>query len=128
MRSIVPLAMLLCASNGLACDCATASLAERVESSNDVFLGEVVRHTPLVSVELRVMERFKGATSNNVAVATGQSPCDYFLRSADAQPGGKFLVFMTSGAAGNTVNRCFGTAPAAEASPELELLRNGSFR
>lgn len=123
MRRLTAIAFLVCSANCLACDCASTPLAERVKESTAVYLGEVVRHAPLRSVELRVLERFKGDIPDRVTVVTGRSECDYFLRAADAQPGDKFLVFMRAGAAGNTVNRCFGSAPAASSSADLDMLR-----
>lgn len=126
--SIAPLALLLGSASCLACDCASSSLADRVKWSSDVYVGEIVRHAPLVSLKLRVVERFKGAARQNVTLITGRGDCDYFLRGADAQPGEQFLVFMTSSAAGNTVNRCLGTAPAAVALPDLRALRTGAYK
>jgi len=128
LRMVWALAWLCCAGNSLACDCVTFSFADRVLGSQGVFLGEVLRHTPLVSVEFRVLEPFKGARQESVTIVTGRSLCDYFLRSQDAQPGDRFLVFMSTGATGNTVNRCFGSALAAVAAAELKILRRGTFK
>ena len=124
MRTAATLAFSLWSASGLACDCASSSLADRVKWSRDVFLGEVVAHAPLASVELRVLERFKGAATSPVVVATGRSDCDYFLQADSARPGDRFLIFMTR-TAGHSVNRCLGSAPVADASADLAALRSG---
>ena len=124
-RTLITAVLLLCSSSGLACDCGTLPLSERVRLSTYVFHGEVVVHTPLQSVELRVLERFKGETPGQLSVVTGRSDCDYFVPPTLARPGDQFLIFMTKTSLGNTVSRCLGSAPVESASSELKLLREG---
>ena len=128
MRTLITTVLLLWSSSSLACSCGTASLSERLRLSAYVFRGEVVVHTPLQSVELRVLERFKGETPRQLSVVTGRSDCDYFLPPTLARPGDQFLIFMNETSLGNTVSRCLGSAPVESASIELKLLREGTVQ
>lgn len=118
MRILIAIALLICSAASHACQCATSPLAKRVELSSGVFVGEVVAYTPLQSVQLKLVERFKGKEPQIVSIVTGQSDCDYFLPPVALHSGDRFLVFLTKGSLGNTVSRCLGSTPAA-LTPEM---------
>jgi hypothetical protein len=124
MRSALALAILLWSGAACACDCATSPLAQRARWSSEVFIAEVIEYKPLLSVELRVVESFKGAHRGKRTISIGPSDCDYFLPPLNPQPGDRFLVFMSKAAGKNTVSRCLGSRPAASADADLKVLRN----
>lgn len=123
MRSTLVCGLLAWAPVSLACDCMALPLPERAKLSTDVFLAEVAGHEALVSIDLVVLESFKGERRNRVRIATGQNMCDYFLGTKGAEPGSRFLIFMTRTPQGNSVSRCHGSAPEGEAAPDLKILR-----
>jgi hypothetical protein len=122
VRVIVALAALL-ATSAIACDCATLSVQKREQESESIFVGQVVRHEPLKSIELRVVEAFKGEANRTVTVPTGVNDCDYFVKPVEARAGERFLVFLTKSDGGLSINRCLGTAPLAGADKDLAYLR-----
>ncbi len=124
LRSALTLVILLWACPSYACDCATLPLAERVQWSSEVFLAEVLEYKPFLSVELRILESFKGASYGKLTVSNGPSECDYFLPPVNPRAGDQFLVFMSKTAERNTVSRCLGTESAASGSADIEILRN----
>jgi hypothetical protein len=124
VRRLLLVPALLATSYALACDCATLPLAQRMSSSTDVIVGEVVRHVALGSVELRVLERFKGDSASPITIVTGQSDCDFFLPPTTARPGEKYLLFLTKSESRITANRCLGSALVSAASDQLKTLRS----
>jgi hypothetical protein len=128
MRSALALALVLCSCPSFACDCATLPLAERVELSSEVFVAEVIEYKPLLSVELRVLESFKGASSGKLAVSIGPSDCDYFLPPVNPRPGDQLLVFMSKAAGKNTVSRCLGSEALPSTSSDITILRSRSLK
>jgi hypothetical protein len=93
MRSIA-LLLSVASLSAMACDCVSLSFEERLRHSDVVFLGEVVVYEPLASVELRVLEVFKGLPGTRVLVPTGRSDCDYFVLPVRTQANERFLVFL----------------------------------
>src|SRR6266545_205233 len=83
------------APNANACDCATMSVQQREQESHVVFVGRVLTHQPLQSVELEVLELFKGNVPRQISVPTGGSDCDFFVKPVEAHAGDEFLVFLT---------------------------------
>jgi hypothetical protein len=103
-------------------------LAQRVGWSSEVFIAEVFEYKPLLSVELRVVESFKGGRRGKRTISIGPSDCDYFLPPLNPQPGDRFLVFMSMAAGKNIVSRCLGSRPAASAAADLQMLRNHLYK
>jgi hypothetical protein len=121
MRSAAFL-LALVSSSTVACDCVPSPLEERLRQSDAVFVGEVVAHEPLASVELQVLEVFKGSPGARVLVPTGRSDCDYFVPPVRAAVKERFLVFLTRRKGQTSVSRCLGSKPVAEAAHELSVL------
>lgn len=110
-------------TNAVACDCATTPVDLRANASDVVFVGEIVRHEPLKSVDITVLEVFKGTTARQVSISTGLSECDYFLKPIEQKPGDLFLVLLTKRDGRSAVNRCLGTAPLNEAASDVAYFR-----
>lgn len=128
LRFVVLLLFSLGSSSAIACDCRSASFEESLRLSDVVFLGEVVAHRPLASVELRVLEVFKGSPRAQVVVPSGRSDCDYFLPPVRPRVQERYLIFLTRRDGQVSVGRCLGSKPASEAANELSLLRRRSPR
>ena len=126
-RAALALALLLCAHTGHACDCFSAPLAERVKLSSEVFVAEVLAHKPLVSVQLRVLESFKGSSRGKLTVVLGPADCDYFLPPVNPRPGNQFLIFMSRTAGKHTVSRCLGSGPLSSSRSDVATLRQRSL-
>ena len=128
MRFVLTLIIFLWASPSYACDCATLPLVERVKWSSEVFIAEVLEYKPFLSVELRVLESFKGASRGKLTVSIGPSDFDYFLPPVNPLQGDQFLVFMSKTAERNMVIRCLGSESAASRSSDIQVLRNRSHK
>jgi hypothetical protein len=128
MRRLLLIPALLVTSYGLACDCATLSLAQRMSLSTDVIVGEVVTHVALSSVEVRVLERFKGDSASPITIVTGQSDCDFFLPPTTPHAGEKYILFLTKSESGITASRCLGSALVSAASDQLKALRGSAAK
>lgn len=123
MRSVALILLSLLGSPSFACNCASLALEQRLRESASVFLGSVVAHQSLVSIELRVHEVFKGSPGTSVRIPIGDSDCDYFLPPIQAKPGDRFVIFMTQQATRQSISRCLGSAPESQATNELAVLR-----
>jgi hypothetical protein len=113
----------LFALDAMACDCATLSVQQRERESQAVFVGRVLAHEPLQTVELRVLEIFKGSVARQLTIPTGIGDCDFFIMPIQPRPGDEFLVFLTRKAGKLSVSRCLGSAPVAAASQDLAYFR-----
>lgn len=126
MRLVPIIFFVLCSEVAIACDCAVSPLAYRIQASDAVFLGEIISHGNN-SIELRVLETFKGQINTRMIIPAGGSMCDYFV-SGIGQPGSRYLVFMTLKDKKLDVNRCLGTAPESKAAKEIMQLRSKALR
>lgn len=126
MRSVAFVLLALFGNVSLACDCSSLSVEQRLRESDSVFLGSVVTYEPLVSVQLRVHETFKGVPGTTVRVPIGKSDCDYFLPPVHAKPGDRFVIFMSQRAGRRSISRCLGSSPESNATSELVTLRRTS--
>jgi hypothetical protein len=115
--------VLLSARVATACDCAQSSFEERLTSSDLVFLASVENHLPLQSITLKVIERFKGRSKDQILVHPGKSDCDYFVPPVSANKGDRFLVFATLRKKEAIVGRCLGSGTEAESVRDLTQLR-----
>ena len=123
VRGILVGALLLMARTAMACDCVQMSFEERLKSSDLVFLASVVDHVPFQSMNLKVIERFKGHAMDQILVHPGRSDCDYFVPPVSAKEGDRFLVFATLRNEEVVVGRCLGTGTEAESAQDLMQLR-----
>ncbi len=126
MRPVAFVVLTLLWGTSSACDCSSLSLEQRLRESDSVFLASVATHEPLVLVQLRVHETFKGFPGRAVRVPVGRSDCDYFLPPVHAKPGDRFVIFLSRREGLLSVNRCLGSVPEHEAAQEIAALRRVS--
>jgi hypothetical protein len=122
MRLISIIIFLFCSKIAIACDCPVLPLTYRTQSSEAVFLGKIVSYKTN-SIDLQVIETFKGHLNAQITIPTGDSMCDYFF-SGVGQPGSRFLIFMSIKDGKPNVSQCLGSAPESKAAEEIMLLRS----
>ena len=121
MRFISIVLFVLCSNTAIACECVTLPLAYRTQVSEAIFLGEIVSYGTN-SIELHVLETFKGQLNAQITIHTGTSMCDYFFPGV-GQPGSRFLIFMNIKDGQQNVSQCLGSAPESSAAEEIKFLR-----
>jgi len=106
----------------IACDCQPLPLTVRMRSSAAVFLGEIVSYKNN-SIDLQVIETFKGHLKAQITVPIDGGTCNYFSHET-VQPGNRFLIFMTIKDGKPNVSQCLGSAPESAAAEEIMRLRS----
>jgi len=122
IRLISIIIFVFCPVISIACDCQSLPLTDRMQSSTAVFLGEIVSYK-INSIDLQVIETFKGHLNAQITVPIDGGTCNYFSHGTD-RLGSRFLIFMTIKDGKPNVSQCLGSAPESTAAEEIMRLRS----
>ena len=121
MRCVCFIASMALATGAFACDWPIRSLAENDRVSDAVFIAAVTGRKSTNTIELEVVDLFKGSLTGRVEIPT-VSDCDFFV-DPSIRKGERFLVFLTRTERGLHVGLGGGTARFVEGNADIQYIR-----
>jgi hypothetical protein len=130
---VAALAALLVSTGALACQCRELNLSTRIVGADVILVGRVSDIEPLKMVTVQPVEVVKGRVSGPLAIAAGDTDCDFFVPPVEPKVGDEFLLYLRKAKAPAlknpqlkneyTASRCLASGPMPEKADELKAVR-----